>query len=572
MSLDIVIRGGLLVDGSGRRSFQADIGIIKDRIAEVGNLSDASASRTIEAGGQVICPGFINIHSHDERYIIRPDYLKIFEPYLRQGITTSVIGNCGSSLAPWLNFSADLRREMLIINGLDIDFEPQWETQADFHTYLRRHGLPLNMVPLAAYGPIRVAAMGVKNCFSSSKELKIMKNLLRESLEAGCRGFSTGLPYFPGIYAHTNEIIELAKIATEYGVRYVTHVRGQSTTYDRAVGEAIEIAEHANCALQLSHVGAAQYLGRMATLFYHTVKFMEAINRSVPIPGLPNKVLVNALHQVDMALERGIDIGMDFAPYTMGNTSVAVLYPPWARQGGINCLIERLRDTRTRQLIRHDMEKIRPTWPPWEHEYWPDNFINSWGWRAVRILSVKSEKNSSMQGYQVVDLARAESKHPFDFLADLTIEEDGCINILIGLPSGMWTQKVNIRAQNHPQLSVGLDTIWPNVGDPPPSAYGCFPRIFSHYVRELKMYTIENAVYRCTGLAASRFNLEKRGRIYKGAYADIVVFDAHSIKDNATFDNPRCYPDGINYVLVNGQLVIEKGRYVGDKLSGRLLA
>ena len=259
--------------------------------------------------------------------------------------------------------------------GISKELKKEWETQADFHDYLRARPLPFNLVPLAAHGPIRIAVMGEENRFSTPQELEEMKDLVREGMEAGCRGFSTGLTYFPGVYAHTDEIVELARVASEYGGRYVTHVRGHSDTYDQAVEEAIEISDRSGCPLQLSHVFAVPYLGWKATPLYYAVGMIEAVNRVIPLPGIPNAVLTKAIKEVDQALDKGMDIGMDYIPYVLGNSTVTQLYPPWANLGGTEKLLERLQYPQTRARIRHDVESLEPKWPHWEEDSWSDNYI-----------------------------------------------------------------------------------------------------------------------------------------------------------------------------------------------------
>lgn len=190
----------------------------------------------------------------------------------------------------------------------------------------------------------------------------------------------------------------------------------------------------------------------------------------------------------------------------------------------------------------------------------------------LSILSVGSEKNRYMEGRRVVDLAREAGKDPFDFLADLTVEEEGAVVFLMGIPPRPWSEKVFLHGQDHPQLSVGADVLFPEKGSPPQTAYGTFPRILQHYVRELGLYTLENAVHRCTGLAASRYDLKDRGVINKGAAADLVIFDFERVRDNSTYDNPRQYPSGIEYVIINGRLVLEKDTYHRDVLPGKVLS
>jgi N-acyl-D-amino-acid deacylase len=569
--LDLIIRGGDVIDGTGKKGFTADIGVRGDRIVEVGKVSTADAAKVIAAEGKKVCPGFIDIHSHNDLYVIRDDFKRLFEPYLRQGMTTCVSNNCGWSAAPWPREQSGLMDATIRSMGIPKDVQHPWETQREFHTYLKGRGMPMNFVPLAGHGPIRIAAMGNEARFCTPEELESMKKLVKDGMEAGCHGFSTGLTYFPGMYAHTDEIVELAKVAAEYGGRYATHVRGHSGTYDLAVKEAIEIASRSGCPLQLSHVFAVPYLGHLADFLVGLMGAFETINRVVPLPGIPNPVLKKAIKQVNVALESGLEVGMDFIPYVMGNTTVTQLYPPWANTGGTDALLARLRNPEERSRIRKDVETLKPRWPHWEEGSWSDNYIKAIGWKMLRILSVASEKNRFVEGKRVVDLAREAGDDPFDYLADLAIEENGMVTFLFGTPPRPWSEKVFTKIQDHPQLSIGADVLFPEVGMPPQSAYGTFVRIIEHYVKQLKFYTLEDAVHRSTGLSASRYGLGDRGVIKPGAAADVVVFDYERIHDNSTYDDPEQYPDGIEYVLVNGRIVVDEGTYDPEALAGQLL-
>ncbi len=568
---DILIRGGRVVDGTGGPSRQADVAVKDGRIVEVGHLPGAESALTIGAEGKVVAPGFIDIHSHNELYVIRDDYRKLFESYARQGITTCVVSNCGWSLAPWPSEHEDLFRSTLHSMGVSDRFQPEWETQEEFLEWLEKRGLPINFVPLSAHGPIRIKVMGSEARFCSPEELERMKEMVRRDMEAGCRGFSTGLTYFPGMYAHTDEIVELARVSGEYGGRYVTHVRSLTDTFDRAVEEAVEIAKRSGAPLQISHFMCVPYLGRLADLVYAAVNVLEKINSVVPLPGYPNKVLQKAYTIVDRALEEGVDVGLDFIPYVLGNTTVTQLYPPWALEGGTEALLRRLSDPEQRARIRRDVERVRARWPHWEPGSWASNYIKCLGWKMLSILSVGSEKNRRMEGKRIVELAQEAGKEPFDFLADLTVEEEGAVVFLMGIPPRPWSEKVFLKGQDHPQLSVGADVLFPEKGSPPQTAYGTFPRIFQHYVRELGLYSLEEAVHRCTGLAASRYRLEDRGVIRKEAAADLVVFDFESIRDNSSYDDPRRYPEGIEYVVINGKVVLRKGDYDAGALPGMVL-
>jgi N-acyl-D-aspartate/D-glutamate deacylase len=217
------------------------------------------------------------------------------------------------------------------------------------------------------------------------------------------------------------------------------------------------------------------------------------------------------------------------------------------------------------------VERLKPRWPHWEEGSWSDNYLKSLGWHMMQILSVASDRNRFMEGRRILDLARQAGKDPFEFIADLTVEESGSVSILFGLPPRPWTEKVFTSIQGHPALSVGADTIFAEHGAPPPSGYGCFPRILGHYVRDLGLYSIENAVHRCTGLSASRFGLTDRGKVEKGAHADLVIFDPATVRDRATMENPTLYPEGIEHVILNGKRVVREGQTVAGQPAGRLL-
>lgn len=568
---DVVIRGGNVVDGTGARAIAVDVGVRDGKIAAVGELREAPAAQEMDAAGMVVSPGFIDIHSHNDLYVLRDDYRELFEPYVRQGITTCVTGNCGWSPAPWPPSRDELLRSTLQTMGVPGNLRPQWEGQGEFLAWLRERGLPVNFVPLSAHGLVRMAVMGSAARFCTTGELEEMKKLVRRDMEAGCRGFSTGLTYFPGMYAHTDEIVELARVCGEHGGRYVTHVRSLTDTFDRAVEEAVEIARRSGASLQISHFMCVPNLGRLANAIYAVTDIMEKINSVIPLPGFPNPVLKRAYGIVDRALAEGLDVGLDFIPYVMGNTTVTQLYPPWALEGGTEALLRRLADPTERARIRHDVETVTARWPHWERGSWATNYIKCLGWKMLSILSVGSERNRHLEGRRIVDLAAEAGKDPFDFLADLAIEEEGAVVFLMGIPPRPWSEKVFLQGQDHPQLSVGADVLFPEKGAPPQTAYGTFPRILQHYVRELGLYTLENAVHRCTGLAASRYGLKDRGAIREGAAADLVVFDPAGVRDNSTFDDPRRYPSGIEYVLINGRLVLERGTYHGDVLPGEVL-
>ncbi len=569
---DVLIKRGKVIDGTGAAARVADVAVAGGRVVEIGDLPEAGAQQVIDASGKVVSPGFIDIHTHNDLYVIRDDYRELFEPYIRQGITTSVVSNCGWSVAPWLPENGELFHSTLQTMGISKDFQQQWQTVGEFNAWLSGRGLPINFVPLSAHGPLRIAVMGDSARFSTNDELAKMKALLRKDMEDGCRGFSTGLTYFPGMYAHTDELVALARVAGEYGGRYVSHIRSLTATYAKAVEEAVEIARRSGSSLQVSHFMAIPDLGRMGDVFYEVVGALEKMNKVVPLPGFPNAQLKKGYKVVDRALDEGLDVGLDFIPYVMGNTTVTQLYPPWALMGGTEELLRRLADPAERARIRHDVETVKDKWPQWEPGSWATNYIRCLSYKMLSILSVGSEKNSYMEGKRVVDLAGESGKDNFDFLADLAIEEEGAVVFVMGMPPKAWSEKVFLHGQDHPQLSVGADVLFPEKGAAPQTAYGTFPRIFDHYVKELGFYTLENAVHRCTGMAASRYDLEDRGVLREGAAADITVFDFATIRDNSTFEDTQQFPSGIEYVLVNGKVALEKDTYNAEALAGEVLS
>ena len=570
--LEVLIKRGKVVDGTGTAARVADVAVRDGRIVEVGDLPETEAQRVIDASGKVVAPGFIDIHTHNDMFVIRDDYVSLFEPYLRQGITTSVVSNCGWSVAPWTPKNSELFGSTLQTMGVPKGFKPQWETVKEFNAWMLTRGLPLNFVPLSAHGPLRIAAMGENARFCNDGELAEMKALLRRDMEDGCRGFSTGLTYYPGMYAHTDELVELAKVSAEYGGPYVTHLRSLTNTFDRAVQEAIEIARRSGSRLHISHFGAFPYLGSLGDLLYEVTALVERINRIIPLPGLPNAVAQRGLRLVDEALDTGLYVGMDFVPSVGGNTTVTQLYPPWSLEGGTEALLGRLADPAERGRIRHDVKTVKDKWPQWEKGSWATNYLKCESWKMLTILSVSSEKNAYMEGKRVVDLAKEAGKDNFDFLADLTIEEEGAIMFFMGMPPKPWVEKAMMIGHDHPQLSVGSDVIFSEKGLAPQPAYSCFPRILEHYVKELGYYTLENAVHRCTGLAASRYDLEDRGVLRAGAAADITVFDFDAVRDNSTYEDPQRFPSGIDHVLVNGMVVVENGVFKPEVLVGDVLA
>lgn len=567
---DYLIRNAMIVDGTGGEAYQGDILVEGDRIVAVGKLEGARAVEEIDAAGHVASPGFIDIHSHHDLYLVDQNPVQRFESFIRQGVTTCVVGNCGWTMAPCLSGTKPMVLELIKSMGVPVN-QFYWNTMSEYFSYLESSGLICNVAHLVGHGTIRLSVMGDENRFSTAEELAKMKQLLCESMAAGCFGLSTGLMYYPGMYAHTDELIALARVAGEYGGRYATHLRGYCSTLPQSIAEALSIAKEAPVPVQISHLHAVPLLGRAANLLYYSVNTLEAVNRFIPLPALPNPVLNQVLQLIDDALAAGMDAGMDAVPYTLGNTTVTVLFPPWANQGGVSRLIERLKDHDCRRRMEADIRTVVPVWPHWEEGSWSDPYIKAIGWKPIRILSVRSEKNRWAEGKSFPEIARRWGVSVFEALCRLTLEEEGQVTFTFGYPARPWIEKMFNQMLRHPQMSIGADSVLPEFGTPPPSAYGCFPRVLGHYCRYLGLFSLPEAVYKMTGLSAKRYGLQGRGEIKKDAYADIVIFDPGQIREEFTTQGLPTYCPGISHVFINGQPVLWEGAFREALRPGRVL-
>ncbi len=567
---DLIIRGGLIHDGTGAPPYLGDIGIKADRIAGLGDLADQKTVRIIQADGLAVAPGFIDIHSHHDWYLLEDDPMRRFAALIRQGVTTCVVGNCGWTAAPCLPETKSLLLQQFQSLGVKVDQFP-WNTMAEYMAWLKGRGLPCNIAQLAGHGAIRIAVMGERNEACTADDLSCMRKLLEESMAAGCVGFSTGLMYYPGMYSRTEELIELAKVASAYGGRYATHLRGYCSTLDRSMREAVTIAEEAKIPVQISHLHAVPIMGAFSGMIQGLFGLFEAVNHLIPLPGLPNPALSKGMKVIQEAINRGIDIGLDIIPYTLGNTTVTALFPPWANRGGVASLLTRLRDPSAKARIKRDILTVLPKWPHWEEGSWSDPYIKAIGWRPIKVLAVRNEANKWAEGMSFVEIGRRWGISPFEALCRLTLEEDARILFTFGFPARPWLEKMFHPAIRHSEMSIGADSVLSNYGVSPPSAFGCFPRVLGHYSRELGLFPMETAIYKMTGLSARRYNLAGRGAITKNAYADLVVFDPHTINEDFYEDGSPAPAKGIAHVFINGIQMLADGELNLGMLPGRIL-
>ncbi len=523
----------MVLDGTGNPWFRADVAIKKGRIATVGNLASASADTTIDAKDMVVCPGFIDMHSHsDFTLLVNP----LAESKVRQGVTTEVIGNCGGSAAPLNNIlREDILKTMPMLE--EAKLELTWSTMGEYISLMQSRGVALNVAPLVGNANIRIFVLGFENCLPTKNELEEMKKILAQTMEDGAFGMSSGLIYPPSCYADTEELVELAKMVAGYGGIYASHIRGEGFTLTNAVKEAIEIGERAGVPVEISHHKAS---------------------------GKANWGKVKqTLRMMEEARERGDNVTCDVYPYTAGSTGLDALLPPTAYEGGVEKLIERLRDPETRGKIKEEMTRT-------SEEGEPDR-LGRPEWDTIIISYCKGHPD--LEGKTIKEIAKEKSVDPFEFVFDLLIEEKASVGIVLFT---MCEEDMRY-VLSHRLSMVGSDSSARapygvlGKGKPHPRTYGTFPRILGRYVREEGVLNLENAIRKMTSLPAQKLKLRDRGLIREGMWADIVVMDPKRVIDQATYQKPHRYPKGIEYVLVNGKLVVEHGKHT-KALPGRVLS
>jgi len=531
-----MIKGGRIINGAGNPWFYGDIAVKGGKITAVGRLDDVDASNVIDAKGMVVTPGFVDPHSHSDGLTL---FYREMESPVMQGITTIVGGQCGGSPAP---INPEMREELeaefskMLPPGVELKLN--WTTFDDYLTLEEEDGLGANMAHLVGHGAIRVAAMGQEARAPTSEELEKMKSLTAEAMKAGAYGISSGLIYPPGIFAKTDELIEVAKVAAEYGGVYGTHIRGEGNALIVSLEEAITIGEKAGIPVQISH---------------HKAAAKSVWGKSV-----------ETLTILEEARAKGVDITVDQYPYRAGATSLATCLPPWAHDGGMSDLLKRLRDPELRDKMKRDIDDGIPGW---------ENFAGELGWSNVMVSSVNSEGGKVYEGKNLEEIREMRGDpDAHTSLFDVILEEEGAVGMII---FAMKEEDVR-RIMKHPLQMVGTDSSasategYMSRGKPHPRGYGTYPKILGRYVREHGVLRLEEAVRKMTSFPSQRFGILDRGLLMPGMWADIVVFDPEKVIDKATYQSPHQYPDGIEYVVVNGQVAVDQGTYTGV-LAGRTL-
>jgi N-acyl-D-amino-acid deacylase len=485
----------------------------------------------IDAAGKMVSPGFIDMHSHSDLFYFG---CPSAESKIRQGVTTEVVGMCSFSQAPLRPDQRDIVRGWA--GGIGASLDLRWETFAQYLDALRSVRPSVNIAHFVGHGALRIAAMGFEARPAGSDDLKGMQRLLGEAMDAGAFGFSTGLVYAPSAYSNTDELIALAKSMSSRGGYYFSHIRGESSMLLDSINEAIRIGEEGGVGVQVSHVKAT---------------------------GKENWPKIDAaLRLFETARARGVDVLGDVYPYNAGSTKLDNMMPAWAHDGGIGKLLERLADRATRRRIVEECLI--------DGERWGTVSQGGIGFDQVFIATCRRRE---LEGLNLAQIARQSGMAPAEVLMNLLLEE----KCTIGMVSFSQSIENVSKVLAHPALMVGSDSIPLHEGEgdrpgkPHPRTYGTFPRVLGEYARERRLFSLETAVHKVTGMAATRIGLRERGLVKPGFFADLTVFDPATVKDESTYAEPHRYPTGIPYVLVNGAVVVDDRR-LGSARTGRILS
>jgi N-acyl-D-aspartate/D-glutamate deacylase len=540
VTADLLLRGGSVVDGTGAPAVRADVAVAGDRIAAVGDLGTLAARTMLDCTGLVVTPGFIDLHSHADWLVPGAEAGALVEPFVRQGMTTLVGGNCGFSPAPLTarNRAAARESSRLIV---DAEIALRWETMREFLDALETTGVPLNVAELVGHGAVRAAVTGVlEPAPPDAATLAAMERLVREALDAGCVGVSTGLGYPPGIFAGDAELTAVAGWAAAAGKLFTSHLRAYSrvspvlhtdpeTTPHNvaALEEVLRVARAAGARLQVSHL---IFVGR------HTW----------PTCG-------RALAAIEAARDAGLDVAFDAFPYTAGNTTASVLFPPEMLPHLETLLQDPEALAGLRQLGAHVFAQI------------------GFSLDDIQIMHANAPAFDAFDGLFVPEAAARAGLDPWEFYGRMVVESRRNARVLIHAYSGRGDEEDALRrVLAHPLCTIETDTFLTARGHQNPASFGTFPRVLSTYV-EAGLFAFEEAVRRMTGAAADRLGLADRGIVRRGAAADLVVLDRGRLRDTATFADPGRFPTGIVHVLVNGVPVLRDGRYDAGAGAGRVL-
>lgn len=519
-AFDVIIRGGTVYDGSGKRGVRADVGISGDKVVKVGDLSKANAATVIDAKGMAVAPGFINMLSWSTNSLIQ-DGRSLSE--LKQGVTTQIFGE-GSTMGP--------------TKVADRKPTDQWTTLASYLQFLEKKGVSQNVASYIGATTLRLNVIGNEDKQPTPEQMQQIRDIVREEMELGALGIGTSLIYPPAFFAKTEELIEMCKVAAQYKGKYISHMRSEGNQLLEAVDELIRISKESGVPAEIYHLKAS---------------------------GVPNWPKMNqVITKVEKARKRGVKITANMYTYTAGGTGLTGTLPPWTQEGGNGELMKRLKDPETRKRI---IEEMRTPTDKWE------NMLLLAGSADKLILAgFSNEKWRPMNGKTLDEVAKSRGTDPQNTIIDLLIENNGSISTIYFL-MGEDNLKKQIRL---PWVSFGSDaqSMAPEGtflrSNPHPRAYGTFARLLGKYVRDEKVIPLQEAIRRLSSLPAGNLGLDRRGLLKAGYFADVVIFDPQTIADKATFDKPHQFSVGVRDVFVNGVQMLKDGEHTG-RFSGRAL-
>jgi N-acyl-D-aspartate/D-glutamate deacylase len=526
---DLVIRGGQVVDGSGNPWFQGDVAVRGDKIAAVGYVPAGTAKREIDAGGLVVAPGFIDMHSHSDTVLLEDGSA---QSKIRQGVTTEVLGE-GTSAGPRVG---KLPAQSVLVSGKPV----QWQTLGEYFRAVENAKVSVNVASYVGLDNVWQSVLGTSHDRPSREQISEMQQLVAAAMDEGAMGLSTMLAMPPGSIATTDDIVALCEPVAKRGGIYSTHNRNEGTGVMAAIEEAIDVGERAGVPVDIIHVKIAdqQYWGRMGEI----VELIEA------------------------ARSRGVNVQANVYPYTRGNNNLASIVPPWGHEGGKGKLLERLKDKDQRERMKRDIRGGIAGWY---------NHFTAVGGDWSRMLISAKCQYEGLTMDRVIGLRTKGIDPPpdsLDVLFDLLIEEGGSVSTVYAHHT---EEDMNL-ALKQPWCSIGSDGSALSIngelrrGNPHPRNFGTFPRVLGVYVREQKLLELEDAVRKMTSLNAAKLGLRDRGMLREGMHADITLFNPATVIDKATYTAPFAYNEGIEYVIVNGQIVLDRGKHTGAK-PGRVL-
>lgn len=504
---DLLIRNGRVVDGTGNAWYFADIGVKDGRIAAMGRLTDKTAARTIDARGLIVAPGFIDIHNHSDVTLLADGNA---ESMIRQGVTSMIFGE-GESAAP----------------------STRWKTFGDYFVDLKKGGISTNIGSYVGSGSIWTQVHGPRSGPPTPPELDRMRELVRNAMQQGALGVSSSLSGPPGAWIDTATLVEMCKVAGEYGGIYSTHIRSEGLDVFRFVNEAIEIGSRSGVPVDVIHLKIAEHTmwGRMPEL----IKLIQD------------------------ARARGEQVEAHIYPYRAGQNNLSSIIPPWAHEGGRNELVKRLQDPALRPRLEREILHGIPGWY--------NHYTATGDWEGMQVVSFNNPDYRKYQGKRMNEIIRALGKPPIDSLFQVLIDNDGTVPTVFFHHSEEDMQF----AMRQGFVSFGSDgtAVKPQgllaANMPHPRYYGTFPRILGRYVRDEKVITLEEAIRKMTSANANKIHIRDRGLLREGLAADITVFNLATIIDRATYENPHQYATGVEYVVVNGALVLDRGNHTGAR-------